>query len=123
MGHSVLSSSLQEDGVVLIHSGEQLTIENMAEFVTLIKEGLAAAKSVAVQFHPDLVADITAIQAICSAHRTAATKGKTFVRQGDMPRSLLTLAAALGSDRHRGDCVHNIGHSCPWFEGKEEWQR
>lgn len=122
MEHSTLSSLPQKDGGVLIHSGERLTIENMAEFATLIKEGLAEAKSVAVQFNANLEVDITALQVLCSAHRSAVTKGKTFVRLGEMPQSLLNLAAALGSDRHR-ECNYNKGNPCPWFEGEKEWQR
>lgn len=116
MEHSTLSSSLQKDGVVLVHSGERLTIDTMAEFAKLIREGLAAAKSVVVQFNPNLEADITALQVLCSAHRTAVTKGKTFVLQGEMPAALFNLSVALGSDRHR-ECNYNKGNPCPWFEG------
>lgn len=116
MAASALSSSSQPDGTVLIHSGRRLTIEDSADFVRLIGVGLAEAQKVAVQFDPDLEADITALQVICSAHRTAIARGKEFVCYGRIPQALQDLAAAVGSERHR-ECNYNKGNLCPWFEG------
>jgi hypothetical protein len=122
MEYNALSSVHQPDGGILIYSGDRLTIENSAEFSKLIAQGLAEAKSVAIEFAANLEADITALQVLCSAHKTAATQGKIFTRQGDMPAALLNLAVAVGSERHR-ECNHNKGNPCPWFEGEKEWQR
>lgn len=116
MKQSKMSSSRQDDGMILINSGERLTIENTADFARLIQAGLAEAKSVAVSFDPDLEVDITAMQVLCSAHRTAMTAGKVFASQGEMPQALLNLVVAVGSERHR-ECNYNAGSPCPWFEG------
>jgi len=118
MDPSTLSSSVQEDGSILINSGPRLTIENTIEFARLIREGLADAKSksVAVQFDPDLEVDITALQVLCSACKTAATMGKAFSCQGERPKALTELVAAAGAERH-GGCKQNNDGPCLWFGG------
>ena len=117
MQEGAMSSVRQSDGGILINSGARLTIDTIAEFVTLIKAGLAESKEVAVAFDPGLEADMTAMQVLCSAHRTAVTMGKAFSRRGEMPRALRNLVVAAGSERRR-PCTYNNGAPCPWLEGE-----
>jgi len=118
MDHNTLSSSPQKKGMILINSGERLTIENTAEFAQLIREGLsdAKSKSVAVQFDPNLEIDITVLQVLCSACKTAATKDKVFSCLGEIPKSLIDLVAAAGAEHH-GECKQNNDSLCLWFGG------
>lgn len=117
MQEGAMGSVRQDDGGILINSGARLTIDNIAEFAKLLKAGLDEASEVVVSFDPGLEADMTAMQVLCSAHRTAATTGKVFARRGEMPKALRDLVVAAGSERHR-PCTYNNGDPCPWFEGE-----
>ena len=116
MKHSTLGSSRQKNGDILITSGGRLTIEDTSEFAQLIQAGLAEAQAVAIEFDPDLVADITVLQVLCSACKTAASWGKTFLCHGAIPKALVDLVAAAGTERH-GRCKQNNDGLCPWFGG------
>jgi len=116
MGNPAPSSSCQENGEIVIDSGERLTIETVADFTRLIREGLSASKRVAVQFDADVEVDITALQVICSACKTAAAEGSSFVIHGSQPRALADLVVAAGAERH-GLCKHNNSGACVWFGG------
>ena len=116
MKHSKLGSSRQKSGEILITSGGRLTIEDTAEFAQLIQAGLAEAQAVSVQFDSDLVADITVLQVLCSACKTAASGGKSFFCHGAIPKALVDLVAAAGAERH-GKCKQNNDGLCPWFGG------
>lgn len=117
MQEGVMGSVRQDDGGIVINSGARLTIDTIADFAKLVKAGLAGASEVAIAFDPGLEADMTAMQLLCSAHRTAATMGKVFGRRGEMPKALRDLVVAAGSERHRF-CAYNNGNTCPWFEGE-----
>lgn len=116
MQHTNLSSSRQQDGHTLINSGERLSIENMAEFARRILEGMADADTVAVQLDANLEADITVLQVLCSACKTAAAKGKVFVCHGEIPAAVNDLVVAAGLER-QGKCSYNKNRGCLWFGG------
>lgn len=118
MEQTTLGSSRQEGGEVLITSGGRLTIEETTEFAKLIRTGLAEAKGVAVRFASELEADITVLQVLCSACKTAAAEGKTFSCHGAIPKALVDLVAAAGAERH-GVCKQNNDGLCSWFGGGE----
>jgi len=117
MGNPAPSSSCQENGVIVINSGERLTIETVADFTRLIREGLSASKDVAVEFDANVEVDITALQVICSACKTAVAEGSTFTVRGSQPKVLADLIAASGAARH-GLCKHNNNAACAWFGGE-----
>ncbi len=116
MGNPAPSSSSQKKGEIVIKSGERLTIENVADFTRLLREGLSAAKRVAVQFDKDVEVDITVLQALCSACKTAAAEGSIFSCHGPQPKALVDLLIASGAERH-GLCKNNNGSTCTWFGG------
>src|SRR6185369_5580573 len=95
-----LNSSYRENGEIIITSGDRLTIENAADFARLVREALEASKNVAVEFEPALEIDITGLQILCSACKTAAAVGKTFSYHGPQPEALAALISASGAERH-----------------------
>jgi len=111
-----LNSFCREDGSIVVTSGDRLTIENASEFTRLLREALEAASSVSVEFEPQVVLDITAIQILCSACRTAAVDGKVFTYQGMQPPGLAEMIASCGAERH-AVCKHNNDSTCIWFGG------
>ena len=111
-----LNSSYRENGSIVITSGDRLTIENASEFSRLLREALEAAPSVIVEFDPQVTLDITGIQLLCSACRTAASSGKSFTYQGLQPHGLAEMIASCGAERH-AVCKHNNDSTCIWFGG------
>ena len=111
-----LNSSYRENGDIIITSGDRLTIETAAEFARLVREALEASKNVAVEFEPALEIDITGLQILCSACKTAASVGQTFSYHGPQPEALAALISASGAERH-ALCKHNNNSTCIWFGG------
>lgn len=113
-----LTSTCRENGDTIISSGDRLTIETAGDFARLLREGLEASQHVSVAFEPGLEMDITGLQIVCSACKTAAASGKTFLCQGGRPPALADLIEACGVERH-ATCKQNNNSTCIWFGGVE----
>jgi anti-anti-sigma regulatory factor len=111
-----LNSSVRENGDIIITSGTSLTIETASEFSRIVREALEASQNVVVEFDPAVEFDITGIQILCSACKSAARSGKTFSCHGLLPKALAGLIAVSGSERH-SVCKHNNNTTCSWFGG------
>lgn len=111
-----LNSSIRENGETIITSGACLTIENAADFSRIAREALEASQLVAIEFEPDVQIDITGVQVLCSACKSAANSGKIFTYHGPQPQSLADIIASSGAERHAA-CKHNNGSTCIWFGG------
>ncbi len=111
-----LNSSCREDGDIIISSGDRLTIENAADFARIVHEALGSSKNVAIEFESTVEIDITGIQIICSACKSAALKGSSFSYLGMRPQALADLIITSGAERH-ALCKHNNNATCIWFGG------
>lgn len=111
-----LNSSVRESGEVVITSGDRLTIENAADLSRIIRESLDMASVVQIEFEPAVEIDITGVQIICSACRSAAQIGKIFSFHGPQPQSLTDIIAVCGAERN-AICKHNNDSTCIWFGG------
>lgn len=111
-----LNSSVRENGEIIVTSGSCLTIETAAEFSRIIREALEASNTVTVEFDQAVEFDITGVQVLCSACKTAARSGKNFSYHGLQPRSMTEVIAASGAERHAA-CKHNNTTTCSWFGG------
>ncbi len=120
MEKSTQNTPLQSTEMV-IGSGERLTIETIAEFVQLLRKGMAEATTVVIEFEPGVEMDLTALQVFCSACKTAKAEGKNFIHRGPPPQALLDLAAAAGSERHE-HCTNNNTSCFRQFGGMEKWE-
>jgi anti-anti-sigma regulatory factor len=111
-----LNSSVREQGEIIITSGDRLTIENAGEFCRIVREALEASKNVAIEFESTVDIDITGLQILCSACKSAAVSGKTFSYQGPQPQALADIIMSSGAERH-AVCKHNCDSTCIWFGG------
>ncbi|MHB8056841.1 MAG: STAS domain-containing protein [Desulfuromonadaceae bacterium] len=111
-----LNSSCRADGEIIITSGDRLTIENAADFARIIREALEASHNVALEFKPTVEIDITGVQILCSACKSAATGGAILSYKGPRPQGLADMTAASGAERN-AVCKHNNDSSCIWFGG------
>jgi len=109
-------NSAREQAECVINSGEQLTIETIADFIGQIRTGLVEAATVVIEFNPEVEMDITALQVFCSSCKTAASEGKHFIHRGPPPRALLDLLSAAGAERHES-CTHKNDSCFRQFEG------
>jgi len=111
-----LNSSIRENGEIIITSGARLTIENAAEFSRIIREALEASKHIAVEFEPKVEIDITGLQILCSACKSAAENGSIFTYHGPQPQALADIVFSCGAERN-AVCKHNNDSTCIWFGG------
>ena len=113
-----LNSSVRENGEIIITSGDRLTIEASADFARIVREALEASAAVAIEFDPAVEIDITGMQILCSACKSAARSGKTFSYNGLQPHALGAFIATSGAERH-AICKHNNDSTCIWFGGSK----
>ena len=111
-----LNSSVRETGAIIVTSGDRLTIENAAEFSRIIKEALEASDNVALEFESAVEIDLTGLQILCSACKSAAAAGKTFSYHGPQPQALAGIITSSGAERN-AVCKHNNNTTCIWFGG------
>lgn len=117
-----LNSSIREKGETIVTSGDRLTIENAAVFSRILRESLEASNIVAIEFEPAVEIDITGLQVICSACKTAAASGKIFTYHGSQPHALAEIITSSGAER-AAICKHNNNSTCIWFGGDNKWQK
>ena len=111
-----LNSSVRENGEIIITSGDRLTIENAAVFLRIVREALETSNNVAIEFEPSVEIDITGVQILCSACKSAAVSGKTFSFHPPRPQALEDIVTSCGAERH-AVCKHNNDSACIWFGG------
>ncbi len=111
-----LNSSVRENGAIIVTSGDRLTIENAAEFSRIVREALEASSIIELEFDPAVEIDITGLQIICSACKSAANSGKIFSYHGQQPQTLADIIKSSGAERHSA-CKHNNNSTCIWFGG------
>lgn len=111
-----LNSSVRENGEIIVTSGDRLTIENAAEFSRIVREALESSSVVELEFEQTVEIDITGLQIICSACKSAANSGKIFSYHGLQPQALADIIKISGAER-RAACKHNNDSTCIWFGG------
>ncbi|OGR27402.1 MAG: hypothetical protein A2X83_03275 [Desulfuromonadales bacterium GWD2_54_10] len=109
------NSSALESGEIIITSGDQLNVENAAVFLQHVREALQVSKSVTVEFEPEVEIDITGMQIICAACKSAAVNGKTFSYKNLQPQGLSDMIAACGAEHYAANCKQINDSTCIWF--------
>lgn len=93
-----------------------LTIESASEFKTAILKAFTGAEEVRLQFDSVSDADLTALQILCAAHRSALRKNLKIGICGEGSEKLLMLAREAGFSTQAG-CLDISGASCIWRGG------
>jgi ABC-type transporter Mla MlaB component len=110
-----MTYSFQQSGDtgVLAVSGA-LTIEDAAELKSVIADALAASTGLMLDMAEVETADLSCLQLLCSAHRSAAHAGKGLELRnaGD---GFISGMRAAGYGRHLG-CQHPSRSDCLWLE-------
>lgn len=93
-----------------------LTIEHAAELQQVLMESLDRGDSLCLVFENVAEVDVSFLQLLCSAHRTAVKTGKTLVLDRHRPEPLRLIVMEAGFVRQEG-CVLDVHHTCIWKEG------
>lgn len=112
-----IEKSLAEDGkTVVVKVTGRMGIEVIAELHHTVLVALCEAEKVQLDCSEVEEMDITALQILCSACKTAAVQKRLFTSLGEQPECLGRLAKESGVHRN-GICKHNADQICSWFGG------
>jgi ABC-type transporter Mla MlaB component len=93
--------------------GGDLTVRRIAELKAQVQQALATATQVAIAIAPDAECDLTTLQLLCAAHRTASRQAKTLQLCGEIPEQFKMIMNLAGFSRHVG-CVRDPSGCCLW---------
>lgn len=105
-------------GTLVLKVGGELTIPYAGEFRGALLDAFDAAGRVVVSLEGVSGADITGLQLLCAAHRTACAREKEFRVEGLTSPVVAAAAGLAGFPRHVG-CAVDVGKTCIWIGGYE----
>lgn len=98
--------------------GGDLTIENAQELHKILVTAMNNSDQIVLYFENVTATDLSFIQLLCSAHRTAVRSDKNMKLDGQRPDVLKTAVREMGFIREKG-CVLDTQENCIWKEGWE----
>lgn len=104
-----------EETAKLFISGS-MTIEDAANLKTAIAGIVADSALIEIDLSATVTTDLSCLQVLCAAHRSAVLTGKKLVMR-NVSDSLRTCLEDAGFPRQSG-CLHHEGESCLWQEEK-----
>ena len=93
-----------------------LTIERAGELKLALMEAIESANGVLIQLIELKKVDLTALQLLCSAHRSALMSKKRLFINNSTPAIFRDVVNKAGFARHMG-CTLNPDKGCLWVEG------
>jgi len=99
--------------------GGALTIENASVIREKLIAALSSENGIVVSIDPDVPVDLSFLQLLCSAHRTASKLGKSFTLRHQDSGNFPAAVENSGYSRKRG-CVHDRYGTCLWAGGRHD---
>jgi hypothetical protein len=93
-----------------------LTVENAGAILKRIRGALAQTDNLLITVGEEAETDISFLQILCSAHRTAVLQNKCFRVNTKNPRAFENDVRAAGYGRSTG-CSRDHDGSCLWARG------
>ena len=106
---------------VIVTLRGNLTIRRAVELKAQLAEALGKAQTVLIEFADYREADLSFIQLLCSAHRTALRNGGDLRLGGGGRRAVLDMAHRAGFFREKA-CSFSEDRGCLWMRGAEDQQ-
>lgn len=103
-----------EGEIMTLHWSGGLTVRRIGELKIEVQGALQGAAGVSIKIAPDAVCDLTLLQLLCSAHRTASQQGKTLKIAGPFPEQFKMVLLLAGFSRHIG-CALDVCENCLWM--------
>jgi anti-anti-sigma regulatory factor len=111
-----LDHSISGDNDLNISIQGRLCIDTAQELLVLLKEHLNNASRVIIDPAGVTETDLSGVQLICSACRTALTQHKRFNFKNDLPDCMKKTVESIGLQRSV-TCKHNADMACIWSGG------
>jgi ABC-type transporter Mla MlaB component len=96
----------------------ELTISRAAELLAVLKETLGRNQEVLVRLSDVTALDVSCLQLLCSAHRTAAALNKVLALDGPLPERFRKIMQRAGFKRRNG-CAFSPKTKCLCYDGGE----
>ncbi len=93
-----------------------LTVGQAEGLRTLLIKALIDAEEVRVDFGTVTDVDLSCLQLLCSAHRSASRMKRSISLSGDWPELFKQIVEEAGYSRLAG-CRLDVDHSCLWVRG------
>ncbi|HAR95965.1 MAG TPA: hypothetical protein DCR97_08400 [Deltaproteobacteria bacterium] len=100
---------------LLIRVEGELTVQHAAELRTCLLSALSSAQSVRVDLEALEDMDLTCLQILCSAHKSALFAGKVLCLGNKIPEHFKNTLDTAGFWRSQG-CTIDTGDSCLWIQ-------
>lgn len=111
-----LDYTVSEDSTLNIAIKGRLCIDTAQELLTLLKGQIDTADRVVIDPAGVTETDLSGVQLICSACRTALTRSKGFRFSTDLPQCMKMTVESIGLQRSV-TCKHNADMACIWSGG------
>lgn len=117
MSDLTITHSLSSDGTVLeVALAGRLAIDTAPQLLALLREQLPAAHKTKLDVSALSEVDLSGMQLICSACRTALNNGHSFNFSASLAPCVQAAIGAVGLQRHTA-CKHNVDKPCLWCGG------
>lgn len=108
-----MTQKIDEAGGITLQWSGDLTIRRIAELKVEVQGALQEATSVAIEIAPEAECDMTLLQLLCAAHRTAGRQEKTLTLYGNFSEQFKMVMNLAGFARHVG-CALDVCDNCLW---------
>jgi anti-anti-sigma regulatory factor len=98
----------------IVELSGNLTLSHANEIRDKLINAIDGSASIAVRFGGVQDVDLSCLQLMCSAHRSALKKHKQIAVEGPVPMALKEAATAAGFMRLKG-CTLDPDNSCIWM--------
>jgi anti-anti-sigma factor len=107
--------NVQEQGErgVLVLEGD-LNVEHAGELKKTLLDALNSVRQVSFDVEKLTSLDLSCLQLLCSAHRTASLMGKELIQTGNSPVELEETIKSAGYPRTIG-CTEDMANDCLWI--------
>jgi anti-anti-sigma regulatory factor len=102
------------EGRTIVTLRGDLTVPHAEEMRSLLIKALVNADRVGIRFAEVHAVDLSCLQLLCSAHRSAVRLKKRITLEGSAPQALRDAAGAAGFSRLTG-CRPDSDRSCIWI--------
>lgn len=96
-----------------------LTIERAAELHDVCRQALAASEKITIECGEVGRVDLSCLQLLCSAHRTAVAQDKQFCFVGKRPECLSEAGTQAGFLRERKCQMNPERQDCLWLRDED----
>ena len=118
MDDATIKVTISDNGnLATVIVGETLTIETCTEFKQALSNALDTARQVVLDTRNLQQVDMTSLQLICSACRSASSRNSSFTFGDDVPDCIETLRTVVGANQS-SPCNNKHAESCIWVGGK-----